>query len=799
MVTLEKNVASATSRWTWTACTIRHRCTSSLWLFATLVAILTTNQWFVPGRMIGGGDLFPIITLNPSVWAPRIRYAWDMTGAMGGPSPTLVYLFPFLGSQLLSTWLAPDQVQHVVFAVLFGAQFLAMAFFVHTILPGHRLAAFFAGLFYWFNPSSVLGAPGLFTMYMGAYVPYMAALFIHTAISPRRRVLTPLFVLSIAASGFISINPPGFVLFVVFNVFIAVYIVWRYRGSCDRVWRRVIMLGVLAVVMNLYWATTLYYSLFGSKQTVISAVTNVLNLSFVYQRDSILNLFQLNPIWGWRYTDIYPYAPAYSTPLLLAVVFVPALLAFSALLNGRIPRHIVLPATTIALVLLLICTALHGPWQSINLFLFQHVPFFWLFRQPDTKFLGYIVMVYAVLIGYQAEWLTAWIAHLVWRRPWMARSARVGTVALLGSLFVIAAFPIVTGQVAGAATDHRRSTIITNRMAVPAYWFELARFLSQHDPQARILVLPNDDFYAMPYRWGFYGSDLLVTELLPNPAVILSNASLGYTSNTSTYNQLTGELLTDLSRARHVSLIPLLAAQGITYVLQRNDIDTSSPTRHILPARQVTSFLHGQQGIHRVRSFGLLDLYVVDRRHYVPPVYTVPLSRAAIARFGPQRTASQTVMAALGFSSAGVFRPGNRAPHVTQVRWAQENPARWSVRIGPTAGPLVLVLSALYHPYWHACLVPAGAPVWPWTCWFNGFMPASTHVRPGGFANGWLIDRAGRYTLILDYGFQHVADLFQFLAACTLGGAIVWGALPYLRRVRRRRHDDASVVRSSRG
>ena len=228
-------------------------------------------------------------------------------------------------------------------------------------------------------------------------------------------------------------------------------------------------------------------------------------------------------------------------------------------------------------------------------------------------------------------------------------------------------------------------------------------------------------------------------------------------------------------------------------------IDTSFPTRHIVPASQVSSVLRGQQGIHLVRSFGQLDLYVVDRRHYVPPVYTVPLSRAAIARFGLQRAASQTVMAALGFSSADRFLPGNRAPHVAQVRWAQENPTRWSVRIGPTAGPLVLVLSALYHPYWHACLLPAGAPVWPWTCWFNGFLPAGTHVHAAGFANGWVIGHAGRYTVILDYGFQHVADLFQVLAACTLGGAIVWGALPYLGRFRRRLHDDTSEVQPSRG
>jgi hypothetical protein len=368
-------------------------------------------------------------------------------------------------------------------------------------------------------------------------------------------------------------------------------------------------------------------------------------------------------------------------------------------------------------------------------------------------------------------------------------------VTLLGALFVIAAFPLVTGQVAGAASEHRRSITITNRMVIPAYWFELERFLSRHDPHARILVLPNDDFYAMPYRWGFYGADLVVMELLSNPTVTLSNVALSYVSDTSMYDRLTGELLTDLSRARHVSLSPLLAAQAVKYILQRNDIDTSSPTRHIVPASRVALFLRGQPGIHRLRSFGQLDLYVVDRRHYVPPVYTVPLSRAAIARLGAQRAASQRVMAALGFSSAGVLRPGNRAPHVTQVKWAQENPTRWSVRLGPRAGPLVLVLAALYHPYWHACLVPAGAPVRPWTCWFNGFMPSSTHVRPAGLANGWVIDHAGQYTVILDYGFQHVADLFQAVAALTLGGAIVWGALPFFRRLRRRlqtsgRHQD---------
>src|SRR5439155_10201320 len=140
------------------------------------------------------------------------------------------------------------------------------------------------------------------------------------------------------------------------------------------------------------------------------------------------------------------------------------------------------------------------------------------------------------------------------------------------------------------------------------------------------------------------------------------------------------------------------------------------------------SSLHAQPDIHLLRSLGQLDLYVVDRRHYVPPLYAVPLSNADAARRGRQRAAGYAVSTALGVSTAGVAGAGQLAPRVIDVSWTQENPTRWSAHVGPTAGPIVLVLSALYHPFWHACVLPANAVVLPWTCWFNGFMPASAHV-----------------------------------------------------------------------
>jgi len=84
--------------------------------------------------------------------------------------------------------------------------------------------------------------------------------------------------------------------------------------------------------------------------------------------------------------------------------------------------------------------------------------------------------------------------------------------------------------------------------------------------------------------------------------------------------------------------------------------------------------------------------------------------------------------------------------------------------------------------------VPEGSTVWPWTCWFNGFMPARDHVQALGFANGWVIEHPGRYTIVMDYGFQHVADVARLLSILAVGCCFAWPIAARVRTVRRRAH-----------
>jgi hypothetical protein len=260
-----------------------------------------------------------------------------------------------------------------------------------------------------------------------------------------------------------------------------------------------------------------------------------------------------------------------------------------------------------------------------------------------------------------------------------------------------------------------------------------------------------------------------------------------------------GRILQMLERNGRGPLASYLSVLNVRFIVQRNDVVDDQPGRGIIRAQQVHAFLRAQPGIHFVRAFGQLDLYAVDDRHYLPPVYAVPVPRRAVAGPPAESVVNDTLRSALGLRldrSRQGMRLRQPTVHVMRLNWVQQNPTRLLVTVGPTAGSMVLVLSGLYNASWHLCIVPAGAAVPAWTCWFSGFVPAASHIHALGFANGWLIDHRGRYMVIVDYGFQHLADLAALLSAGTVAGAVLAGLLPLGAALSRRMHHRLRAARS---
>lgn len=765
----------------WSNGTGRLLCLWLYWLSGPLIALAVTNQWFSPGRVLAGGDNFPTTFINPQYWVQRMRYSWDLTG-LGQPG-SLIQLAPqILVVRFLHAFLPAAAVQHAFITLLLAAQFLGMMLFIHAILPRHRSAAFVGAVFYCFNPFSVLVPPGTTGLFLQAYLPCMAALFIWTTTKPLRLPLVAVLVVCSSMSGILFINPPTFAIFLTFTALIILYVIARHRQEGAKLWVRIALVLALCVLANVYWIAQAYFYLFGDHQAAASAATNVEAWGgIVARRSSILNMFWLNPTWAWDY--YFPYAPIYSTPLLLVTIFVPAILAFSALLNRAIPRYIVLPAAVIGLGALLVSTGLHGPWQSINLFLYEHVPLFWLFREPDTKFPPLILIMYAPLIGYQAEWMSRQAMHALRRSRLLAAGAGAAILAALSVAFLIAAFPLVTGAVVGRGYSGSDQVGV----AIPSYWSQLGRYFTRHDPHAGILLLPNDDYYQMRYDWDYYGADSLASEMLPN-RVIPVGGQIGYTSGSLSYASATGEMLRMFQGQSRHALVPYLAALGIRYIVERRDIVYNAPGRQVLSPQQVHTFLSGQQGVRFVRTFGKLDLYKVEQPYYVPPIYAIPLPRNYRSGTNEEGQITRVLAQRLGltFERTSSARQAIPKPRIMRVATTQQTPLRMSLTINVSTQPLFLVQSTSFSPTWHACIIPAGEAVLPWTCWFSGFVAPSRHLHALGFLNGWIIEHPGRYTVIIDYGFQHIADLGILLSILTMGSVILVAVSVWIRRAWKR-------------
>ncbi len=745
------------------------------WLIGPFVALVATSQWFTPGFLLGGGDNFPGVYPNPGNWLARLPYSWDLTG-IGGPTGLIVQAPQIIIISLLRLVFDPAGAQHAFYALLLAAEILSMVFLILTIFPGHRLASLLGALFYTFNPATVTVPPGFVGIYVAALLPCIAALFIRTATGPLRLHRLLCFSVITGCSGFLFMNPPTFAILLMFFSLLAVYVIIRDRATKGRVVRRVILLATIALLSNAYWIPSGYFSIFGLvHQGVGGLAATVDSYGFVSSRASILNLFWLNSTWAW---DAYfPYSVVYRTPLFLSIIFIPTLLAFSALLNRSIPRPIVYSASVIALITLFLCTGQHQPWAPINLFLFHHVPLYWLFREPNTKFIYVLLVVYAILVGYQAEWVVQRVARMV-RQRMAAAATHAGIAVVFAGVFLLLGFPLVTGASVGRGNGATHKT----GFLIPHYWYDLGQYLARVGPTDGVLLLPNDDYYQMRYIWGYYGLDGMANEMLSNRVIPVSG-ELGYISN-SQHGSITSRILRMMQNGSPGSIVPYLAGLGVGYIVQRNDIDATEPGRRVLTPSQVRNFLQGQRGIRLVQTFGKLDLYEVDHRYYVPPVYAVSVARSDLTGARLDRAMTRDLETKLSIPSDPAAPAALTVPQVMHLSVTHENPVRYVVHIGPIKGPIQLVLSTSYHPSWHACLVPDGAAS-PWACAFGGSAPSLTHVHALGFLNGWVINHPGRYTVIIDYGFQYIADFSMLITMLTLGGLLLSCLAQWLLSLRR--------------
>jgi hypothetical protein len=294
----------------------------------------------------------------------------------------------------------------------------------------------------------------------------------------------------------------------------------------------------------------------------------------------------------------------------------------------------------------------------------------------------------------------------------------------------------------------------------PHYWRQASDFLNAQSDDARVLVLPNDDFYAMPYTWGYYGIDAVAQTWIARPVVIAAPVSSNWIGGSPALLAQYGHLIDDMRAGPGRTVAPALSALGVGWIVQRNDVDWSSAGRHIMSPAVIGAYLRHQPGIRKVARLGLLDLYRVAISHgcasayddfvRVPQGHDIDLVRA-LGQLGSE-VPFVTVSDALSLENSLPGSPVALRVQPLPATCAARDSATYDVAVTP--GTKLLVLHVSYSPDWR---IEADGKALTWR-----------HVIVDGFLNGWLVPDAAVEHVSLVYGPERAFRALQMLAVVTL-------------------------------
>jgi hypothetical protein len=528
------------------------------------ICLVVPQTWLSSGSLLAFGDFAPLSFLRPEVAAAKLYPLWStFSEGLGGRNFTVVNApLVFLSELLQNAALSGPMTQRVIFTGLLVCQGAGIVYLLRLVWPSSRPAARIAGgLFYTFNVLALFSLPGLVQMTAFALMP-MLTVFMLKGLRSGRSIYVMLFAIGSAGLAYVGANPP-LVLVVGLASLLVSTIIHQCSGGSFRsmLWFLARALPLSALV-NAWWIVPLLLSLGAGGASHIPVTPDQWNWTHV--RNSVSNLFTLNTNWAWPQKIYYPYSDAYEGPLLQVAVFIPAVLAFGSLaVKGK--RN-VRPASWLVfacLVMFFVGKGVHEPFGTVNEFLLTEVPGMWLLREPAAKLLPIVVLVFALLICFTVDNALRNSAE----RPDRLRSWTWRSVGAVGLALPLLAFPILTGEFAWG----ERPILPDARTRVPDYWYRAADALAEEPSSGAVLLLPLDDFYAMPYNWGYYGPDSVPVELIRRPTIMGGQLTyLSYGAASPGPREQLQQALVDWDYAK---VSRLLDGLGVGYVLVRGDID----------------------------------------------------------------------------------------------------------------------------------------------------------------------------------------------------------------------------------
>ncbi|MGV1003624.1 MAG: hypothetical protein ACOYEV_02415 [Candidatus Nanopelagicales bacterium] len=587
------------------------------YLLVGLISALVVSRWFRAGTFIATGDMGPFLRRG---WAPEVLWTWShQTTGAGSATYTLARWPEFLIIRLAATiGYGETYAQWAFYTLIYGFVGVSAAYAAAGIVRS-RVALVFAGSFAVLNGFFLTRLPNPLNIISVGVICLTAGIALR--VGAGARIPAPVAGFALLPTSFLAFNPPMLVVAYAWASAGVLALVTLLQGR-RAFWR---LLGWLArgapwaVLMNAFWLVPLAASFTGGGgATTNAAFTDPTTWSWSQINNTVPNVLTLVANWAWYLEQYLPFTGGLDRPGWLWVRYLLPTAVILAPVFARRPRQrAALGLLGIVWLVVLLAKGLKDPLPGLNLWLYLHIPGFWLFREPMSKLGQLLVLCFALLLAILAESIHArmlaresisGLGASLRARRWGAllHPAVLGAGLSMAALVAILAYPYPLFT--GAVMPDTRPTQPSAHVRVPAFWRELAQTIDANPDPGKVLVLPLDDYYQMPTTWGFFGVDSIANLLVQHP--VLSPKPDGYFGEVAGLKAHLTAIQTALLSGDLAAVPRLLDAAGATQVIVRHDLVRGLPGRAFADDRVLAVAMDRVTGMTHVQS-GTLDLWAV--------------------------------------------------------------------------------------------------------------------------------------------------------------------------------------------
>jgi len=593
---------------------------------------LTPILWFTPpGYLITGADVgYPT---NPSKRLIDRTYVWNPVFQAGSDKSVDTSTMPFTAIQSVFYVLSGDLVTSEMLTFIFWFTMVGVSMFLlmWQVFPELRVARSVAVSFYMFNfyqfynweiarIGEISGTIAL---------PILLGIFVRCS---RRRKFGLLDVFITAAicllTAGVGLQPPIFILiFATLFLFLIVNSGLKLRNFVSDL-KTFIFMVLIFLLVGAFWILPEINFVLTQNLTSTSRAIEVFDpiplLEWTSRRSTLLSVIRSFPrpvsLEWWGGEPYFPGLQPYVTdPFLIALSFLPPILAFAALLLNR--KKIVAFFGLIAILGMWFSKGVHPPLGEIYKWIYLNVPGFWVYRAPWEKIALITVLAYAVMIGLTAQKIYEHSASVKRELP-KPNFFKLDYRKMLGITFVgiiiVANITLNQSLLIGRCfpRPEERKSYPPMHVKIPSYVFDAASWLNSIPHEFKIVTLPDDRVSV--YDWGYAapGDIIAVTELIEKGVV--NRNYLEGTAPPRPFDELYRVYVKKLYSGQCSEAAAILGLLNVRYALQRNDIrynfygDTDSPD--FIKQKLVNNSL-----ICFDRSFEKWDFY--ELTDYFPRIY----------------------------------------------------------------------------------------------------------------------------------------------------------------------------------